>query len=171
MKPICRYCIKPAVLLRYGAEGYPYRADYGPIWTCVPCGAWVGCHPGTENALGGLANAELRAAKQAAHAAFDPLWQRKHAREGGSRGNARRAGYAWLAEQLGIPPSQTHIGMMSLEECHRVVEVCTRRPAAPAPRHSSASYGTTGPRRPAAHCGCDVLPWDHCRHTAPEMFA
>jgi len=121
----CRYCLLPAVLLRHGDAGYPYGADYGPTWTCTPCQSWVGCHPGTENALGGLANAELRKAKQAAHAAFDPLWQAKIRRDKCSKGQARRAGYRWLAEQLGIPFKRCHIGYMNLDECRKVVEVCS----------------------------------------------
>lgn len=121
----CRYCQQAAALLRFGDAGYPYQRDYGPTWTCVPCQAWVGCHPGTEKALGGLANAELRAAKIAAHAAFDPLWQRKIEKEGCTKGHARRAGYRWLSQQLGIPYKKTHIGFMNLDECRRVVEVCT----------------------------------------------
>lgn len=121
----CRYCLLPAALLRLGDEGYPYRRDYGPTWTCAPCGAHVGCHPGTENALGGLANAELRAAKQAAHAAFDPLWRRKAAKEKCGIGKARRAGYRWLSEQLGIPGKLTHIGEFDLDQCRKVVEVCS----------------------------------------------
>jgi hypothetical protein len=120
----CRYCLLPAVLLRFGDDGYPYQRDYGPTWTCTPCAAWVGCHPGTENALGGLANAELRAAKQAAHAVFDPLWQRKITKEGCAKSYARRAGYRWLSEQLGIPYKKTHIGFFNLDECRQVVEVC-----------------------------------------------
>lgn len=123
----CRYCQQPARLLRRGDDGYPYQRDYGPVWTCTPCGAWVGCHPGTEKALGGLANAELRAAKMAAHAAFDPLWRAKMAREGCSKSHARKSGYRWLSDQLGIPYKKTHIGYMNLEECQRVVEVCTNR--------------------------------------------
>lgn len=121
---LCRYCKQPAALLRVGDTGYPYRRDYGPIFVCVPCKAWVGCHPGTEQALGGLANAELRACKMAAHAVFDPLWQRKIQRDGCSKSQARRAGYKWLSEQMGIPVEKTHIGMMSLEECQRVIEIC-----------------------------------------------
>jgi hypothetical protein len=121
----CRYCLLPAVLLKFGDKDYPYQRDYGPTWTCTPCGAWVGTHPGTENALGGLANAELRAAKQAAHAAFDPLWQRKIRRDKCSKRQARNAGYAWLAGQLGIPVKKCHIGMMNLDECRKVVEVCS----------------------------------------------
>lgn len=120
----CRYCSEAAQLLIFGQPGYPYRNCYGPTWVCVPCGAWVGCHPGTERALGGLANAELRAWKVKAHAAFDPLWEAKMRRDSCSKGRARRAGYAWLAAQLGIPVEKTHIGYMSVEECKRVVDVC-----------------------------------------------
>ncbi|WP_213308271.1 zinc-finger-containing protein [Paraburkholderia sacchari] len=120
----CRYCQNPARLVHPGAVGYPYRSDFGPVWICVPCEAWVGCHKGTTNALGGLANAELRDWKMKAHAAFDPLWQAKIRRDGCSRSKARRAGYRWLSEQLGIPPEKTHIGYMSVEECQRVVQVC-----------------------------------------------
>ena len=121
----CRYCHQPPLLLRFGDDGYPYKQEYGPIWVCTPCKAWVGCHPGTENPLGGLANAELRAAKQAAHAVFDPLWMRKIRKENCSKGVARRAGYKWLSEQLGIPYEKTHIGYMNLEQCRQVVEVCS----------------------------------------------
>jgi hypothetical protein len=120
----CRYCEQPAPLLNLGDAGYPYRIDYGPTYVCVPCSAWVGCHPGTTKPLGGLANAELRAWKMKAHAAFDPLWQGKIRRDKCSRGKARRAGYKWLSEQLGIPYEKTHIGMMNLDECKRVVEIC-----------------------------------------------
>jgi hypothetical protein len=67
----------------------------------------------------------------AAHAAFDPLWRAKMAREGCSKSYARKSGYRWLSEQLGIPFKKTHIGYMSLEECQRVVEVCTNRKKTP----------------------------------------
>jgi hypothetical protein len=120
----CRYCCLPAQLLVHGMPGYPYQRSYGPTWVCIPCGAWVGCHPGTEKALGGLANAELRAWKVKAHAAFDPLWEAKMRRDQCSKGKARRAGYAWLAKQLDMPVERTHIGYMSVEECQKVVAVC-----------------------------------------------
>lgn len=122
---ICDYCLKPAELVHAGETGYPYRRDYGPVWLCRADLAWVGCHPGTENALGRLANAELRQAKMDAHAAFDPLWTRKMAKEGCSKSHARKAGYRWLAGELGIPPKACHIGHMDVEQCRRVVEICT----------------------------------------------
>lgn len=135
----CRYCEQPAALLNKGDPGYPYRTDYGPMYVCVPCKAWVGCHRGTTNALGGLANAELREWKVKAHAAFDPLWQIKIRRDGCSKTKARRAGYAWLADQLGIPVQRTHIGYMNLEECQQVVAICGQRPL---PRASSGVITT-----------------------------
>lgn len=77
MTVICSYCNKPAELVT-GKEIYPHRPDLYPkkFWRCRPCTAYVGCHKpnagygdGTRP-LGRLANAELRAAKSAAHAAF-----------------------------------------------------------------------------------------------------
>ena len=113
----CPYCGKPAEFVT-GSAIYPHRSDLHDkqFYRCQPCEAWVGCHDGTPHPLGRLANAELRAAKIAAHAAFDPLWV--------NRGIGRRkAAYRWLADHLGIPPSRCHIGWFDLEQCRRVVEV------------------------------------------------
>lgn len=120
---LCPYCGEKAKLLENSAELYNGR-DYGPAWACVPCGAWVGCHPGTRTPLGRLADKELRQAKIAAHAAFDRLWKAKLRREGGRKKLARGAGYKWLAAQLGIEREECHIGMMDVALCRRVVEVC-----------------------------------------------
>lgn len=127
MKVICPYCRKPAKLVT-GAVLYPHRYDLQErrFWRCAPCDAWVGTHRDSPKhaPLGRLANAELRAAKQRAHAAFDPLWKAKMRRDSVSKGNARAAGYKWLAEQLGVKASQCHIGMFDVETCERVVEAC-----------------------------------------------
>lgn len=122
--PHCRYCGTGAMLAHSGQPDYPYQRDYGPTWVCTPCGAWVGCHPGTLTALGALANAELRAWKQKAHAAFDPLWKCKMARDKCSQSKARKAGYLWLARKLGIPLDRAHIGEMNVAECKQTVQIC-----------------------------------------------
>lgn len=93
------------------------------FYRCSPCKAWVGCHPGTKTPLGRLANAELREWKSKAHAAFDPLWKRKMA-SGVKKREARGAGYAWLADQLGIKHEDCHVGMFDVPTCQRVVEIC-----------------------------------------------
>jgi len=57
--------------------------------------------------------------KQRAHRAFDPFWK------SGSR--SRKQAYAWLAELLGIPVEETHIGMFDVYLCKRVVELCENK--------------------------------------------
>lgn len=128
-RPICDYCGKSSDRVT-GREVYPHLPHLAGkiIYRCEPCGAWVGCHPGTDKPLGRLANAGLRRAKVAAHAAFDPLWKAKIAREECSKKLARGLGYQWLAGQLGIDPKDCHIGMFDEATCRRVVEVCRRSP-------------------------------------------
>lgn len=119
----CDYCGNAAKLVT-GKAIYPRRPDLFRLhfWQCEPCGAYVGCHKkeggngdGTKP-LGRLANAELRAAKTRAHAAFDPLWRERNMK--------RHKAYGWLAEKLGISKADCHIGMMDVETCERVVAAC-----------------------------------------------
>lgn len=126
----CPYCNKPAKIVN-GKVIYPHRPDLAgkKFWQCAACDAYVGCHGfnprhgyrGIEP-LGRLANRELRAAKMAAHAAFDPIWQ--------SGRKTRTQAYSDLASRLGIPMSQCHIGLFDVEMCHRVIELCREKEAA-----------------------------------------
>lgn len=126
--PVCPYCGQQSKRIT-GAQLYRRRPDLADkiMYQCRPCDAWVGCHPDTETPLGRLANAELRRAKMAAHAAFDPIWKAQIAAEGCSKKKARNAAYGWLASALGIPRDDCHIGMMDVETCLRVVDVCRAR--------------------------------------------
>lgn len=132
-KPVfCPYCHFPAEIVG-GDVIYPHRPDlaHKNFWRCVPCDARVGCHPPADGKGGGngdgtkpmgrLANAETRAAKQAAHAAFDPLWK--------SGAMRRREAYAWLAGQLGMEVKRTHIGYFNADECRKVVAAVESRNA------------------------------------------
>lgn len=116
----CDYCDRLAVRVT-GRSVYPRRPDlaHKAFWFCRECDAYVGCHPGTTMPLGRLANAELRRAKQQAHAAFDPIWKSKDKK----RGEA----YEWLAGELGISKDNCHIGMFDVETCKRVIEICANR--------------------------------------------
>ena len=119
---LCHYCRNPAELVS-GEAIYPHRPDLFSkmFWRCLPCGAYVGCHKPNagqgdgSRPLGRLANAELRAAKSAAHAAFDPIWQ-----EGIKK---RGSAYAWLSDLLKIDPKDCHIGEFDVDMCRRVVSV------------------------------------------------
>jgi len=127
MTVTCPYCGGDAELVD-SAEVYDGRS-YGPIYLCRPCQAWVGVHkagPLKWEPLGRLADAELRQWKRRAHDAFDVLWKAKMA-TGYSKGIARRLGYRWLADTLGIEEHRCHIGMFDVDQCRRVVEVCSRR--------------------------------------------
>ena len=122
----CPYCARASELVK-GSAIYPHRADLwqNNFYLCSPCSAWVGCHRGSLKPLGRLANAELRKAKNAAHAAFDRLWQAKIRRDGCAKRQARGAGYTWLAEQMGIAREDCHIGMMDVAQCLLVVRLCS----------------------------------------------
>lgn len=73
---ICPYCGYEA---KFANSNRVYNGkSYGNIWLCSQypkCDAYVGVHEGTLEPLGRMANPELRAAKKAAHAAFDRMWQ------------------------------------------------------------------------------------------------
>jgi hypothetical protein len=115
--PVCPYCGGASELVG-GDRIYPRRPDLHAkrFYLCAPCDAYVGCHNGTTNPLGRLADRRLRAAKIRAHEAFDPLWK--------SNVMTRAEAYAWLAKTLGIPPEKCHVGVFDVETCERVVDVC-----------------------------------------------
>lgn len=118
---ICDYCGSKTQLVT-GEKIYPHRPDlYSLSFYYCDNGhdpAYVGCHKGTDKPLGRVADAELRQAKSEAHAAFDPLWKRSDGL--GTRSSA----YVWLAEQLGLPKHETHIGMFDVDTCRKVCKIC-----------------------------------------------
>lgn len=128
--PTCPYCNLPSVLTD---SSVIYGRSYGPIYLCGPCKAYVGCHKGTTEPLGRLADAELREWKKRAHSAFDPIWQGAvalaiAANGGPKRGlkhKARSGAYARLAAALSIPFADCHIGMFDVDKCKAVVQVCS----------------------------------------------
>lgn len=130
-KLLCPGCQREAELTD-GAEVYPHRLDLSAkkFWICRPCGACVGCHPGTTRPLGMLANAELRRARMLLHnRMLDPLWQTADQYDGYApederarkkiRRRARERVYKYLANRLGLPREETHTGLFDLETCRR----------------------------------------------------
>jgi hypothetical protein len=116
MTPICPYCDQPSEMVG-GWEIYPHRPDlaHKRFYRCLGCDAYVGYHPGTQKPLGGLANAELRAAKSRVHAVFDPLWKNGPMK----RGHA----YQMLARLMGLKTEECHIGMFDLSQCEKALRV------------------------------------------------
>lgn len=122
--PVCLECGQTAKV-DTSRTVYPYAPQFWnrTIYLCE-CGAYVGCHPGTTKPLGRPAGVVTRRARIEAHAAFDALWRRKVIRDGCSKSKARKAGYAWLAEQLAMEKRDCHISLMDAATARRVVEVC-----------------------------------------------
>lgn len=110
----CPYCLKEP---EYINSTEVYGKDYGMMYICKPCQAWVGVHKGTDRALGRLADANLRVWKRNAHEAFDKLWKEKLF-------ESRSAAYFWLAIRMNI--EDPHIGEMDITQCEEVWEICTK---------------------------------------------
>lgn len=111
---VCPYCKQETELVE---STQVYGGDYGTMmYVCWDCGAHVGCHKGTIEAKGRLANKDLRQLKKQAHEYFDELWK--------SKKMGRNQAYKWLSKQLSIPAEYTHIGMFGKETCRKVIELC-----------------------------------------------
>lgn len=110
----CPYCGRVAA---YKSSAAIYGADYGMVYLCQPCDAYVGVHRGTSKPKGTLANRELREWRQKAHMAFDGLWI-----DGSPF--SRSGAYKWLADKMGIPLSRCHIAMFDASQCQRAVSLC-----------------------------------------------
>ena len=109
----CPYCGEEPELVN---SKEVYNWDYGWLWMCKPCDAYVGCHKGTKQPLGRLANQSLRYWKKRAHLHFDRIWRTKKLLQ-------RKEAYQWLSEQLEVDYKYTHIGMFTLSQCVVVVRI------------------------------------------------
>ena len=116
-RPIkCDDCGSPSVALqKRGYMGLRVFNNWDLIWHCGDCGAFVGCHEGTDIPLGLMADAMTRDARFQAHKAFDHLWR------GRGRRMTRPEAYAWMASTLGIAPELAHIGMLSERQCEALI--------------------------------------------------
>lgn len=120
--PVCEKCKIPARLLKSSKP--IYGKDYGPVWVCgnfPECDARCGCHPGTDNPLGTLADKETRKLREKVHAAFDPMWKR-HAK----KKQARRAAYNLLADAMRIDVHECHVGMFNALRCKAALDCIGR---------------------------------------------
>lgn len=121
----CPYCVRKARLVN-GNVIYPHRPDLATkfFWQCAPCDAYVGTHVNSTRhyPLGRLANAELRGLKQRVHAIFDPVWKKG--------GISRKEAYKRLAEKMGIPMEECHVGKFDERRCRLALEMLGRKEAA-----------------------------------------
>lgn len=111
---VCPYCKSKAIKVT-GKVIYPTnRTLYGRIfWHCKPCGAYVGCHDGTDIPLGTLADGETRKARHDAHAVFDRIWKDGHM--------SRHDAYFMMSCALFV--REFHIGDCDIAMCERVIAI------------------------------------------------
>ena len=87
--------------LTSGSEVYKGRDDLAnlPIWICLDCKNYVGCHWKTKNPtkpLGCIPTAEIKKGRQHIHRILDPLWK-----DHSEPFRARAWIYRWLAQKIG----------------------------------------------------------------------
>ncbi|WP_333647993.1 zinc-finger-containing protein [Lacrimispora sp.] len=111
----CNLCDGKVVYIS-NAKIYGKQYGSGYCYYCTSCGAFVGTHePRPREALGILANKEMREWKIKCHGLFDPLWK--------SKKKKRAQLYSALASQMGIPMNQCHFGYFDLVELKRAYEI------------------------------------------------
>ena len=92
-----------------------YKQPFGWLYMCSNhpvCDTYVGCHQGTQIAMGTPANWALRDTRMKAHRMFDPIWQGR-----GNKQRRRNNAYKRMQELLEIPEERAHIAMLTLDEC------------------------------------------------------
>lgn len=98
------------VIYTSNADIYGKEYGSGMCYLCTSCGAYVGTHKSRpREALGLLADKQMRTGKMMCHALFDAKWQGKPK----SR-KKRRDMYIWLSKRMHIPVEECHFGYFDL---------------------------------------------------------
>lgn len=120
---VCNLC---GGKVEYVSNSKIYGKEYGSgkCYLCTSCGAYVGTHiPRPKEAMGILADKEMRDMKMNCHELFDRKWK-----TASDKRIARAKAYAVLAEKLGIPVTQCHFGYFDMELLHRAYEILKSEP-------------------------------------------
>lgn len=117
----CNLCGGKVVYIRNDKiYGKLYGSGY--CYYCTECGAYVGTHiPMQKQAMGLLANKEMRMLKVRCHSIFDNIW--KHEGTFKKRRKKRRECYKRLAAALGIEENECHFGYFDIDMLLRALKV------------------------------------------------
>lgn len=99
-----------------------YGRSYGSgyCYHCTGCGAYVGTHrPRPKQAMGILADVEMRKLKMECHALFDPMWRRG----AGQHRKRRNRLYRLLAEKMEIPAAECHFGYFDRDQLQKAYKI------------------------------------------------
>lgn len=120
----CNICDGKVV---YVSNSKIYGKTYGSgyCYLCTKCGAYVGTHePRPKEALGILANKEMRDKKMKCHEIFDSMW--KSEKTGKARHTKRVELYRKLADELNLSTKECHFGYFDLEILDRAYKILQR---------------------------------------------
>lgn len=108
----------------YASNAEIYRREYGSgkMYYCTNCGAYVGTHkPRPKEALGILANEEMRDMKKKCHELFDKQWIKYP--DARCRRKAREKSYKDLAVKLNISVDDCHFGYFDIDMLNKAYEI------------------------------------------------
>ena len=118
---VCNLC-GGNVIFTSNAKIYGREYGSGKMYYCTDCGAHVGTHvPRPTEALGILANKEMRDMKKKCHDLFDQKW--KNESTSNKKHNARTKAYAELAEKLNITIDECHFGHFDMDMLKKAYEI------------------------------------------------
>lgn len=128
---ICNLC---GGKVEYISNDKIYGKKYGSgyCYHCTQCNAYVGTHkPRPKEALGILANDEMKNWKQWCHREFDILWKgcQEYKKADGTIVKARKPKYSrakcykLLADAMGIPMSECHFGYFDIKQLRHAYAV------------------------------------------------
>lgn len=107
----CPYCGEKA---KWCENKVVYGKNLGEshmIYYCKNCDAYVGCHKNSRNALGSMANKELRVLRRKCHLLIDPYWKKKKIE--------RNKLYELLSDWWG---DEFHVAWLREKECQFVLK-------------------------------------------------
>ena len=108
----------------YTSNSKIYGREYGSgkMYYCTECGAYVGTHePRPKEALGLLANKEMRDMKMKCHELFDKKWKNEPTSR--KRHIARKNAYKELSDRLQIPIEECHFGYFDMDMLNRAFKI------------------------------------------------
>ena len=115
---ICNLC-GGRVKYTSNAEIYGREFGSGKCYLCLSCRAYVGCHkPNPKEAMGILADANMRKGKMMCHEIFDSKWKCED-KPKKKRGKL----YGWLSVQLGIPIDDCHFGHFDIHMLRKAYRI------------------------------------------------
>jgi len=118
----CPYCKSKTDYSKSSAEVYNGQ-DFGPIFICRPCKAWVGAHKDREEPMGMVCKSDDKLSRVITHAYFDPLWQPASKYQ---IFKTRAQAYEMFAREMKLPPALAHIGCLTISECVKLQAICKR---------------------------------------------